>query len=168
MPMMPTNGMEDPQGFGPGAGAQLGTGGYARMDAMGGDPTDPNASVAMQQTQPMSPTSMAEAMQQVLEQRQAEIGQQQEAERMGLLQQDIAEGQAFLEQMMQMVGQEATTADGGAAVPAGPMPEQAPPGGVPGGTGVGAAMTGLGQPMPPTMGGGAIPPEQLAALMGGA
>lgn len=168
MPMIPTNGLEDPQGFGPGAASQLGTGGYAQQDAMGGDPTDPNASVSMQQSQPMSPTSMAEAMQQVLEQRQQEIAMQQEGERMALLQQDIAEGQAFLEQMMQMVGQEAMTADGGAAVPAGPMPEPAPPGGVPGGTGVGAAMTGLGQPMPPTMGGQAIPPEMLAALMGGA
>lgn len=178
MPMIPTQGVQSAAGFGPGAAPQLGTGGYASQDAMGGPTADPSATVEMQQMPQMTPTSIAEAMQQALEQRQAELAAQQEQERMTLIQQDLAEADQFLQQMMAMVGQEAMTADGGAAVPADPMGAQMPqgpmgaPGGAPDGGGMAAAMSGLGGlpagagALGPGGGGGQLPPEQLAQLLG--
>lgn len=174
MPMIPTQGVTSPQGYGPGAPAQLGTGGYAGMDAMGGNPTDPSAPVQMSQLPQMAPTSIAEAIQGAIEQRQAELSAQQDQQRMAQLQSDLQEADAFVQQMMAMVGQEAMTADGGSAVPA--APPAAAPAGPPQGAGGGMidAMSGMGG-MPPGPagaaalapgGGGSIPPEMVAQLMG--
>lgn len=172
MPMIPTQGVQSPEGYGPGAPAQLGTGGYAGMDAMGGPTTDPSAPVQMDQMPPMAPTSIAEAIQQAVEQRQADLAQQQEQEKMALLAQDLQEAEGFIQHMMSLVGGEAMTADGGSAVPADPTMAPPAPAGPPGGGGMAAQMSGLGG-LPAGAGalgpggGGDIPPEQLAALLGG-
>lgn len=160
MPMIPTNGLTDERGFGPDGAAQLGNGGYAGADMMGGDPTDPTAALNMQALAPVEPQSIAEAMQAAIEQRQMELDAQQQEEKRQLLMADLQEAAAFAQEMMAVVGQEATTADGGGMVapaPAGEAP-MGPPGG---GTGMAEAMTGMGGPM-----GMAAPPD-LRQLMGG-
>lgn len=166
MPMVPSAGVQSPQGFGPGAADQLGTGGYAAQDAMAGDPTDPSAQVQMSEMPQMAPTSIAEAIQAAVEQRQAAMDQDHQAQKMQLLQSDLQEADAFVQQLMSVVGAEATTADGGAAVAPAPMgvPEQPT---APGGTGMGAAMSGLGPAAPQIPGAAGIPPEALAGLLGG-
>lgn len=163
MPMIPMAGPEDQAGFGQGP-PQLGGGGYAGMDAMGGDPTDPSATVAMNPMAPATPTSIAEAIQVTIEQRQAALAQRQQAEQEQLLMADLAEADAFVSQMMQVIGGEAATLDGPGGVPAGPG---APPAGLPegpdGGGGMAAAMMGEAAPAGPA----GIPPEMLERAMAG-
>jgi hypothetical protein len=156
MPMVPTGGVESQVGFGPSGADQLGTGGYAGADMQGaGDPTDPNAPLNLDAMAPMEPTSIAEALQQALEERQQALQAQQQQESQQLLMSDLQQADAFIQEMMSMLGQEATTADGGGQLPPAPGMD---PQGAPGGPGMAEAMTGVGSPL--------APGEDLTQLMG--
>lgn len=179
MPMIPRQGASSPAGFGPSAGAQLGAGALPPgMGGMAADPTDPSAAAGMTAQPEITPPSIAEAIQMALEQRQAALRERQAMEADELIQADLMEADDFVQQLMGIMGQEATTLDGGGAIPdpMAPAAEGAPQTGMSGG-GMAEAMAGAGGLGAPPAAGGApampglppgMTPEMLEQILAGA
>lgn len=128
--LLPQGGGQD--AYGPGAPPALGTGGLGPQDMVGGNPTDPSATVAMQPQPQMGGPTVAEAIQQAISDSMQQLDGQQQQEKQAVLMQQLDEAQQVIASLMQAIGGEAQTLDGAGNLPPG-QPMGAPPLGAPAG-----------------------------------